>query len=69
MGQFERFRRICYTPFYAALPGLSSWEVTSSLEVAEGVWVARVRVVNDYRREERDYTFVMEQRVGGRWDG
>jgi hypothetical protein len=58
-----------YTPFYTALPGLSSWEVTSSLEVAEGTWVARVRVVNDYRREERDYTFVMEQRVGGRWDG
>jgi len=58
-----------YTPFYTPLVGLSSWEVTSTLEVSEGVWVARVHVVNAYRREERDYQFVMEQRLGGRYDG
>jgi hypothetical protein len=67
--QFERFRRILYTPYYTTLLSLSDWELTSALEVSESQWVARVHVVNAYRREERDYSFFMEQRFGGKYDG
>ncbi|EFN57552.1 hypothetical protein CHLNCDRAFT_21169, partial [Chlorella variabilis] len=69
LGQFERFRRILYTPYYTTLLNLSEWEVTSTLEVSESQWVARVHVINGYRREERDYSFFMEQRFGGKYDG
>ncbi len=48
--QFERFRRIFYTPYYVTLLNLSAWEVTSSLEVSERLWVARVHVQNSYRK-------------------
>lgn len=68
-AQFERFRRILYTPYYTTLLSLSDWEVTSALEVSESQWVVRVHVVNAYRREERDYSFFMEQRFGGKYDG
>lgn len=69
LGQFERFRRILYTPYYYTLLNCSSWDFTSTLEVSESVWVARVHVVNSYRKEERDYQFTMEQRFGGKYDG
>ena len=59
--QFERFRRILYTPYYATLLNLTDWEVTSSLEVDEGCWACRVRVRNGPRREQRDY------QVRARW--
>lgn len=48
--QFERFRRIFYTPYYVTLLNLSAWEVTSSLEVSDRLWVARVHVDNSYRK-------------------
>jgi len=38
-------------PFYYTLLNCSSWEFTSTLEVSESVWVARVHVVNAYRKE------------------
>lgn len=60
--QFERFRRILYTPYYMTLLGCSSWEFTSSLEVSESVWVARVHVVNEYRREVRRCTHCLRLR-------
>lgn len=69
LGQFERFRRIFYTPYYVTLLNLSAWEVTSSLEVSDRLWVARVHVDNSYRKEGRDYQFAMERRLGGRYDG
>lgn len=69
LGQFERFRRIFYTPYYVTLLNLSAWEVSSSLEVSDRLWVARVHVENSYRKEQRDYQFTMERRLGGRYDG
>ena len=53
LGQFERYRRVMYSPFFKTLVGLSFWNILSNLEVAEGVWVARVLVSNEYRREVR----------------
>lgn len=38
-------------PFYYTLLNCSSWEFTSTLEVSDSVWVARVHVVNAYRKE------------------
>lgn len=69
LGEFERFKRIFYTPCYITLLNLTSWEVTSTLEVSERVWVARVHVVNAWRKEERDYALTMERRLGGHYDG
>lgn len=51
--QFERFRRIFYTPYYVTLLNLSAWEVSSSLEVSDRLWVARVHVENSYRKVGR----------------
>lgn len=107
LGQYERFRRIMYTPYFVSLLNLSDWELISSLEVSsvedivgpiafphpqqclpptfasvlltgdllvdpqvsETQWVARVHVVNAYRKEARNYLFWMEQRIGSKYDG
>jgi hypothetical protein len=34
LGQYERFRRIMYTPYFVSLLNLSDWELISSLEVS-----------------------------------
>lgn len=71
LGQFERFRRIFYTPCYAPLLTHSSHLLLSSLEVSEGVWKARVLVQKQYYKstDEHVYEFTMAQRLGGKYDG
>ncbi|KAG2483704.1 hypothetical protein HYH03_017423 [Edaphochlamys debaryana] len=69
LGQFERFRRVMHTPYYATLLDHSSAEVLSSLQLAEGVWCARLHVHDTHRMEERTYSVTMQQRLGGHYDG
>lgn len=69
LGQFERFRRIMYTQCFIALVGHSEASIESALEVSEDIWVARVLVINKYRKENAVYNFTMTRRVGGKYDG
>jgi hypothetical protein len=55
LGQFERFRRIVYTPSFVTLVNHTHHRVCSTLEVSDDVWVARVLVGNEYRKEEHVY--------------
>ncbi|GLC46927.1 hypothetical protein PLESTM_001946200 [Pleodorina starrii] len=69
LGQFERFRRVMHSPFYATLLDHSGWEVLSTLQVNEGMWCARVLVHDTHRLEQRTYAITMLQRLGGHYDG
>lgn len=51
LGLTRLLRPCPVQPFYYTLLNCSSWELTSTLEVSESVWVARVHVVNSYRKE------------------
>ncbi|KAG2426418.1 hypothetical protein HYH02_014777 [Chlamydomonas schloesseri] len=69
LGQFERFRRVMHSPFYATLLDNSGWEVLSTLQLSDTCWCARVRVWDTYRKEDRTYDITMTQRLGGCYDG
>ncbi|KXZ52648.1 hypothetical protein GPECTOR_9g693 [Gonium pectorale] len=69
LGQFERFRRVMHSPYYATLLDNSGWEMLSTLQVDEGSWCVRVRVHDTHRLEERTYSITMLQRLGGIYDG
>lgn len=69
LGQFERFRRIFHTPFYAVLLNHTQREVLSSLQIGEHNWRCRVLVKGYRGKEEGTFQFDMVQRLGGRWDG
>ena len=55
--QWERFRRIFYTPRFVTLVNHTRHSVLSTLEVSERVWKARVLVVNERgdKKEEQVY--------------
>lgn len=44
LGQFERFRRVFFTPWFQPLLGHTEAMTTSQLEVTPSVWKGRVRV-------------------------
>jgi hypothetical protein len=73
LGQFERYRRIFYTPFYQALVRNTEFELLSALATDEDEWSARVRVRSarpmPQCRDEGVFVFKLRRKVGGRWDG
>ncbi|GLI71574.1 hypothetical protein VaNZ11_016838 [Volvox africanus] len=69
LGQFERFRRVMHSPYYATLLDNSGWEVLSTLQLDEGMWYVRVLVHDTHRLEKRTYSVTMLQRLGGCYDG
>lgn len=73
LGQFERYRRIFYTPFFQVLVRNTEFELLSALATDEDAWSARVRVRSARPmpacRDEGVFVFQLRRKVGGRWDG
>jgi hypothetical protein len=73
LGQFERYRRVFYTPFYQVLVRNTEFELLSALSTDEDEWSARVRVRSarpmPQCRDEGVFVFKLRRKVGGRWDG
>ncbi|KAK9836239.1 hypothetical protein WJX84_003491 [Apatococcus fuscideae] len=69
LGQFERFRRIMHTPYFSVLLSHTHSKLVSDLQVSEHAWVQRVWVKGFHRGAEDTFSFRMQQRLGGRYDG